>query len=243
METKMDNVQSDHQNWIYCLGEMLLVFLPAFLFIKFTSSWVGEDLIRSYGVVWVANLLMLAMIWTSLKLRGQSWKELGLTFNPVSLKQGLRVFGQSLVVFVFAVSCFILGAIIMANITGIPESADFSRYDFLKDNLGGLLLSLLGVYFISSFAEEVIYRAFLINRIVEITQSFKYSKIIAVLLSSVFFGLIHYEWGAMGMVQTGFMGLAMGISYFVLKKRLWTLIIAHIYMDTLLFVQIYLASN
>ena len=239
----MDNVQSDYQNWIYCLGEMLLVFLPAFLFIKFTSSWVGEDLIRSYGVVWVANLLMLAMIWTSLKLRGQSWKEFGLTFNPVSLKQGLRVFGQSLVVFVFAVSCFILGAIIMANITGIPESADFSRYDFLKDNLGRLLLSLLGVYFISSFAEEVIYRAFLINRIVEITQSFKYSKIIAVLLSSVFFGLIHYEWGAMGMVQTGFMGLAMGISYFVLKKRLWTLIIAHIYMDTLLFVQIYLASN
>ncbi|WP_019669894.1 CPBP family intramembrane glutamic endopeptidase [Eudoraea adriatica] len=243
METKMENVQSDHQNWIYCFGEMLLVFLPALLFIKCTSSWVGEDLIRSYGVVWVANLLMLAMIWTSLKLRGQSWKEFGLTFNPVSLKQGLRAFGQSLVVFVFAVSCFILGAIIMANITGIPDSADFSRYDFLKDNLGGLLLSLLGVYFISSFAEEVIYRAFLINRIAEITQSFKYSKLIAVLLSSVFFGLIHYEWGAMGMVQTGFMGLAMGISYFVLKKRLWTLIIAHIYMDTLLFVQIYLASN
>ncbi len=239
----MENVQSDHQNWIYCFGEMLLVFLPALLFIKCTSSWVGEDLIRSYGVVWVANLLMLAMIWTSLKLRGQSWKEFGLTFNPVSLKQGLRAFGQSLVVFVFAVSCFILGAIIMANITGIPDSADFSRYDFLKDNLGGLLLSLLGVYFISSFAEEVIYRAFLINRIAEITQSFKYSKLIAVLLSSVFFGLIHYEWGAMGMVQTGFMGLAMGISYFVLKKRLWTLIIAHIYMDTLLFVQIYLASN
>lgn len=243
METKMENVKSEQQTWIYCLGEMLLVFLPAFLFIKFTSTWVGEDLIRSNGVIWVANLLMLAMIWTSLKLRGQSWKEFGLTFNKVTLKQGLRVFGQSLVVFIFATSCFILGAIIMANITGIPESADFSRYDFLKDNLMGLLLSLLGVYFISSFAEEVIYRAFLINRIVEITQSFKYSKIIAVLLSSVFFGLIHYEWGLMGMVQTGFMGLAMGISYLVLKKRLWTLIIAHIYMDTLLFVQIYLASN
>lgn len=239
----MENVTSEQQNWIYCLGEMLLVFLPAFLFIKFTSAWVGEDLIRSYSVVWIANLLMLAMIWTSLKLRGQSWKDFGLTFNRVTPKQGLRVLGQSLLVFLFATGCFILGAIIMANITGIPESANFSRYDFLKDNLVGLLLSLLGVYFISSFAEEVIYRAFLINRIIEITESFKYSKIIAVLLSSIFFGLIHYEWGPMGMVQTGFMGLAMGISYLVLKKRLWTLIIAHIYMDTLLFVQIYLASN
>lgn len=243
METKMVNAQSEKQNWIYCLGEMLLVFLPAFLFIKLGSSWAGEDLIRSYSIVWVANILMLVMIWTSLKLRGQSWKEFGLTFNRVTLKQGLRILGQSLLVFIFATSCFVLGAIIMADITGFPESADFSRYDFLRDNLEGLLLSLLGVYFISSFAEEVIYRAFLINRIVEITQSFKYRKIIAVLLSSVFFGLIHYEWGLMGMVQTGFMGFAMGISYFLLKKRLWTLIIAHIYMDTLLFVQIYLASN
>ncbi|MBT8313369.1 MAG: CPBP family intramembrane metalloprotease, partial [Maribacter sp.] len=241
--TKMENVHYDHKNWIYRIGELLLVFLPAFLFIKLTSPWVGEDLIRGNGVVWIANLLMLAMIWTSLKLRGQSWKEFGLTFNRLSLRQGLRFFGQSLVVFAFGISCFIIGAVIMANITGIPESADFSKYDFLKDNLGGLLLSLLGVYFISSFAEEVIYRAFLINRIVEIVQSLKYSKVIAVILSSIFFGLIHYEWGAMGMVQTGFMGLAMGISYFVLKKRLWVLITAHIYMDTLLFVQIYLASN
>ena len=104
-------------------------------------------------------------------------------------------------------------------------------------------MSLLGVYFISSFAEEVIYRAFVINRLIEMTKTFKYSKHLAVLLGAVFFGLIHYEWGAMGMVQTGFMGLAMGISYLVLKKRLWVLIIAHMYMDTLLFVQIYLASN
>lgn len=243
MESKTESVQVEHKSWIYCFGEMVLVFLPAFLLIKFSSSWVGENLIRSYTIVWAANLLMLALIWTSLKLRAQRWTDFGLTFKPVSRRQGLRIFGQSLVVFVFAISCFILGAIIMANITGIPESADFSRYDFLKDNLGGLILSLLGVYFISSFAEEVIYRAFLINRIDEITHSIKYSKLIAVLLSSIFFGLIHYEWGAMGMVQTGFMGLAMGICYIKLKKRLWILILAHMYMDTLLFVQIYLASN
>ena len=243
METKMQNIQADRRSWIFCLGELLLVFLPAFLLIKLTGSWVGEDLIRSYGIVWGANLLMLAMIWTSLKLRGNNYAEFGLTFKVVSLKQRIRIFGQSLLVFAFAVSCFILGAIIMANITGIPESADFSRYDFLKDNLGGLILSLLGVYFISSFAEEVIYRAFLINRLAEITHSFKYSSLLAVLLSSIFFGLIHYEWGVMGMVQTGFMGLAMGISYLVLKKKIWILILAHIYMDTLLFVQIYLASN
>ena len=103
METKIENAQAKHQSWLYCLGELILVFLPAFILLKVSSSWVGEDLIRSYTIVWLANLLMLAMIWTSLKLRGHSWKTFGLTFKPVNLKQSLRIFGQSLLVFVFAV--------------------------------------------------------------------------------------------------------------------------------------------
>lgn len=69
---------------------------------------------------------------------------------------------------------FIIGSIAMANITGIPEgSADMSGYAFLKDNLGMLFLSLLGVYIVSSFGEEVIYRGFLINRISEIGRQTK----------------------------------------------------------------------
>jgi hypothetical protein len=243
METQIENTHSNQHSWIFRLGEILLVFLPAFLFIKIMSSWVGEDAIRSQGVVWVANVLMLAMVWTSLKLRGQSWKDFGLTLTRVSPTEGLRIFGLSLLVFVIGVSAFLIGSILMANITGFPESADLSKYDFLKDNLGMLFISLAGVYIVSSFGEEVIYRAFLINRISELANATKYSTVIAVILSSVFFGLIHYEWGPMGMVQTGFMGLAMGICYIKLKKRLWILILAHAYMDTVLLVQMYMASN
>ena len=47
----------------------------------------------------------------------------------------------------------------------------------------------------------------------------------------------------MGIVQTGFMGLALGICYVKLNKRLWILILAHAYMDTILMGQLYLASN
>ena len=156
---------------MYYLVEMLLVFTPAFLLIKLSSSWVGEDVIRSLGVVWTANLTMLIMIWASLKWRGQSWKDFGISFKRVSLNQGLKIFGLSLLVFVIAVGSYLLGSIIMANINGIPESADLSRYDYLKGNLGGLLFSLVGVYIVSSFGEEVIYRAFLINRISELLNS------------------------------------------------------------------------
>ena len=131
----------------------------------------------------------------------------------------------------------------MANITGIPQSADLSGYDYLKDNIGMFFLTLIGVYVVSSFGEEVIYRAFLINRIAELGNTTRNATIIAIVLSSIIFGLVHYDWGPMGIVQTGFMGLVLGICYIKLKKRLWILILAHAYMDTILITQMYLASN
>lgn len=138
---------------------------------------------------------------------------------------------------------FIVGSIIMANITGIPESADMSSYSYLKDNIWMLILTLAGVYIVSSFGEEVIYRAFLINRISQLGLDSKSGKIITVILSAVVFGLAHYSWGPMGIVQTSFMGLALGFCYILIKKRLWILIFAHVYMDTILMLQMYFNSN
>ncbi|GJM27696.1 MAG: hypothetical protein DHS20C17_03310 [Cyclobacteriaceae bacterium] len=243
MESQLENAHSDQYSGIFCVSEILLVFLPALLLIKLTGSWVGEDTIRSFGIIWVANILMLVMIWTGMRLRGTTWEDFGLTFTPVSFTEGLKIFGLSVLVFAIGVFAFLIGPILLPNLIEIQQHADFSRYDFLKDNPGGFLLSLAGVCIVSSFGEEVIYRAFLINRISELARSSKYRSVIAVIVSSIFFGLVHYEWGPMGMVQTGCMGLVMGISYIKLKKRLWILILAHAYMDTILLVQLYLASN
>lgn len=228
---------------LFKIGEILLVFIAAFVIIGLAKPLVGDDPILKQAAVWIANILMLFIVWSGLKLRGESWKDFGLGFKSISWKGVMKVFLLSLLVFVLAVAGFIIGSIIMANITGIPESANMSGYDYLKDNIGMLLLTLGGVYIVSSFGEEVIYRAFLINRISELGQETKKTTIIAVILSSIIFGLVHYEWGPMGIVQTGFMGLALGICYVKFKKKLWILILAHAYMDTILMVQMYLASN
>lgn len=230
-------------NRLFRIGEILLVFIVAFVFIGLTKPLVGDNPILKQAAVWIANILMLIIVWTGLKLRGESWKDFGLGFKSITWSEGLKMFLLSLLVFVLAVAGFIIGSIIMANITGIPESANMSGYDYLKDNIGMLLLTLGGVYIVSSFGEEVIYRAFLINRISEFGQETKKATIIAVILSSIIFGLVHYEWGPMGIVQTGFMGLALGICYIKLKRRLWILILAHAYMDTILMLQMYMVSN
>jgi len=230
-------------NRLFKIGEILLVFIAAFVFIGLTKPLVGDNPILKQAAVWIANILMLIIVWIGLKLRGECWKDFGLGFKSITWSEGMKMFLLSLLVFVLAVAGFIIGSIIMANITGIPESANMSGYDYLKDNIGMLLLTLGGVYIVSSFGEEVIYRAFLINRISELGQETKKATIIAVILSSIIFGLVHYEWGPMGIVQTGFMGLALGICYIKLKRRLWILILAHAYMDTILMLQMYMVSN
>ena len=230
-------------NPLFKIGEIIVVFFTAYLLISMGKYWAGDDLILNQAVVWVANIAMLLIVWAGLKLRGQSWQHFGLGFKAVSWRVALRTFLLSLLVFVLAIAGFIIGSIIMANITGIPEGADMSGYAYLRGNIGMLFLTLAGVYIVSSFGEEVIYRAFLINRISELGKESKIAAIVAVTLSSIIFGLVHFDWGPMGIVQTAFMGLVLGISYIKLKKRLWILILAHAYMDTILMVQLYLASN
>ena len=232
-----------HQRIAYKIGELLLFFLLVMAFVLLVLPLAGENLLYKQGIVWTANILMLLYIWAGIRLRGKDCSSFGLGFKRPTFKQGLRMFLLSLLVFALAMVGFMIGSIIMVNITGMPEQADMSSYAFLKDNLGLLILTLVGVYIASSFGEEVIYRGFLINRITEIGGSTRWAVRFAVLISAVIFGLVHYEWGPMGIVQTFFMGLVLGICYIKLKKRLWILVLAHAYMDTILMVQLYLASN
>ena len=44
-------------------------------------------------------------------------------------------------------------------------------------------------------------------------------------------------------MQTGFIGLALGVSYLAVGRNLWVTILAHGYMDTLLMLQMYFGAS
>jgi membrane protease YdiL (CAAX protease family) len=225
------------------VGELVAVFVVAWAVIALAGPLAGENPVAGQGVVWVANILMLVTVWLGLRLRGQGWAHFGLRFRGASRRTVVRAVLVSIGVFVAAVAAFLVGTIVMANIVGIPEGADLSGYNYLSGNLPMLILALAGVYVVSSFGEEVIHRAFLINRIAELGGGGKTAWRVAVVTSSVVFGLVHYAWGVTGIVQTAFMGLALGVSYLVVGRNLWVTILAHAYMDTILMVQMYLAPG
>lgn len=225
------------------LVEILAVFAIALAAITVGAPLAGDNPLALQGVVWLANVLMLVAVWLGLKARGQGWEHLGLGVGRFDRGALWRAAWRSLVVFVAALAAFALGSVVGAAVVGIPEPADLSSYNYLSGNLPLLLLSLAGVYIVSSLGEEIIYRGFLITRLTEIGQGGKSAVSGAVLASAVIFGLVHYKWGAMGMVQTGFMGLALGLAYLWTRRNLWVLVLAHAYLDTMLLVPLYFAPS
>lgn len=222
------------------IAELVSIFVVAGSVVAFIVPLVGDHPLARQSVVWVANVVMLAMVWLGLRLRGQNWSHFGLRFRFRGWRAAVRTILKSFVVFIAAVAAFALGSIIMGPIVGTPEPADMSGYTYLRGNVPMLILALMAVYVVSSFGEEVIYRAFLINRLAELGSGGVWALRSAVVISAVVFGLIHYDWGLMGMVQTGFMGVALGASYLLVRRNLWVLILAHAYLDTILLVQMYL---
>lgn len=219
------------------LLEIAAVFGTAFIILVVGLPLTGDNFMAKQLVIWVANVAMILIVALGLKRRGEGWSHFGV--RPI--ENWLRLVGASLLAFVFAIAAFVIGSIIMANITGIPESADMSSYEFLSGNLPMLFVTLSGIFVASSFGEEFVYRGFLTTRIAEMMGGHKRAWIWAVVISSVAFGLAHYSWGLMGIVQTSFMGAALAIAWIKAKRNLWVVIIAHAYMDVILMVQMYLA--
>jgi membrane protease YdiL (CAAX protease family) len=53
------------------------------------------------------------------------------------------------------------------------------------------------------------------------------------------FGLAHFAWGWIGMLETTLFGLVMGIAYLRSGRNLWVTIIAHALGNTIKFLLIY----
>lgn len=221
--------------------EMLLVSLPAVLVLLFAESWAGDNPLARQAVIWVAYIVMLLTVYAALRMQGTNWSHLGVSFVFAGWRRVGVTLRQSAIVFVCAALAFAIAAVVMANIVGIPEGADFQSYDYLQGNPGMLVLALVAVYIVSSFGEEVLFRGYLMTRCAEFFGSSKTGWNIAIAISTVVFALIHYDWGIAGVVQAGFMGFVLAYAYVRVHRNLWVNIVAHGVMDTILMVQLYLA--
>ncbi len=141
-----------------------------------------------------------------------------------------------------------LGAVfatgIVQSIVGAVVSPFFGQPDLsVISKLQGdplFLLQLLVISWVNgAFAEEILFRGFLMPRLAEWWGGTRQVWVIAALLSSVVFGLGHAYQGVTGMVGTGMTGLVLAGVYLVAKRNLWASVLSHGLFDSIAFVTIY----
>ena len=216
-------------------AELAGVFGLAIFLLWFAGLWIEGHGLWMQVAIWTIYLLIMLVIWKVPSRENETWKSMGFSISPDF--SWSSTFLRSLLVFVLATLAFVAVGLLAPLFGGLPPQADFSGYDFLKGNLPLLILTLIAIYIGSSLGEEVVFRGFLITRLHRLFHGFN-ANFWSVAVSGLIFGMAHVAWGPLGILQTTAMGWVLGYFYLRYQRNLWVTILAHVYMDTLLILQI-----
>jgi hypothetical protein len=222
------------------VAEMAAVFLAAFAIVAIGWRIVGDGAFARQVVVWIANVAMLTVIGISLRRRGQTTGRLGLR-RPGGWRAITFALLASVPVLLVALAAFVAGGALFSS-GAAGQAADLGDYGWLRGNIAMLVVALPAVWLVSSFGEEVVYRGFLMDRTAEALGGGRLAWAASAVVSTIVFGLAHFAWGVTGIVQTAFMGLALSVSFLAFRRSLWPLVLAHVWLDTILLVQVYAGS-
>ncbi len=220
------------------LLEILVAFLPI-LVLGIIGTRIGTDTLLGGMIVTLGYVLSILVASLVLKLRGSSWRQIGLD-RPKSWKRTVLL-GIGTLLALFFISTAL--QVIAINLPGAgTPPIDQSRFNPLEGNLVIFLLSVVLAWTTIAFGEEMFYRAFLITQLGDVFPGSKIGTVLALVVSSLIFGLVHWVEGPLGVANTFFMGLILGAIYLRSGRNLWVTIIAHGLANTIRFFFLFIGA-
>ena len=158
-----------------------------------------------------------------LRRRGLGWKDLGFRW-PENWWKTIGLTLLTMIAFIAATQMMQLFADAFFEDVGAS-----GRFDHIEGNLAAYIGIMLLVWTHASFFEELLFRAFVIDRTSQAFGGGGKADIAAALFSSIFFGYRHYYYQGMhGALITGAGGFAFAMMYLWFgRKNIMPLIFAH----------------
>lgn len=101
-----------------------------------------------------------------------------------------------------------------------------------------LAILLLISVFQAGFGEELVFRAYLFERIGKLIGDGAVQRVVMVLVTTAIFGALHFEQGWAGIANAAIVG-GISASIYALTKRLWLIVVMHATFDIASFLIIY----
>ena len=173
--------------------------------------------------------------WSSLWLRKIGWRDLG-TSRPASW---LRTISIAVIIgLVYSViELWLIEPLLYQLGVG---SEDLSNFEGIRDNIPVLMIWIIIGWLIGAFAEEMVYRGYLLNRLADLVGNGRASWVVGLIGSSAFFALGHAYLGMAGILLTFLEACVWASLYLGGRRNLWLPIIGHGTTNTLAFLLIYL---
>ena len=228
------------------LWELAAVMMPLIAALV-VNDLIGSDRTDLPGEVAVVQgplpflglVVSLGLLWYFSVRRGATWADFGIQRPQSWTRTVLTALGVSLGVLA-AVVVVINPAI---NALGVPER-DMSRFEILQDDLPNLFINLLVMWITAGFIEELLFRGYLLKRLVDLQASTsRLAWLLALVGSSVIFALPHIDQGLEGMIRTGAIGFVFGVAFLAVGRKLWPVVLAHGFIDTIDFISHFFEST
>ena len=116
---------------------------------------------------------------------------------------------------------------------------DYTEFNFIQNNVSNFVITIIAAWMIGGFYEEIIFRGF-IQKSFENWIHSKYSFLFAGLITSIIFGLYHWQQGFLGIIAATFGGLFWTYLFKRSGRNLWYTIFSHAIYDTITLTLIYL---
>ncbi len=194
------------------------------------------------GLVLLVNVFRLAepfgtllVGWFSLWFRGKTWRDVGLT-NPKSWRRTLAL--SAVLVIVVIVFSQVVSYLVYDFIGELPDT---SMFGIIKGNYFLLAFFLVVAVSWAGFPEELAYRAYFFNRLIDLFGESKLGYLLSAVASSLLFGYAHYYEGFNAVISIGLLSLLFVSIYLLSKKNLWSLIIIHSIYDIFGFIIFFLS--
>jgi membrane protease YdiL (CAAX protease family) len=171
--------------------------------------------------------LLLALGWTSLRMRGLRWRDVGLFRNRSWSK--ILLFGVAGGLALEAIELYISQPLLI-HMTG--KQPDLSDFAVLHGNLKYLLFAIGLAWTLAAFGEEMVWRGYLMSRVADLGLRTRTAWVVSLIVVNCGFGMAHAYQGITGIIDEGFMGFLLGILYLATGCNLLVPIIAHGVGDT-----------
>lgn len=218
-------MNSDDRPWL----DIALVVL-LFSALSALEPWLGVPL-EFLSVLPLVGTA--AAVWFLLQRRGMGWRTVGLESPDNVASLAVSFIGLAVVLLLFM--RFGL-PMIYGKLGGVPEVV---RYAELQGNTALFIGGLLAIWVSAAFAEELLFRGFVQNRLENLLGN-RGGWVLVALLQGGMVGLLHYNEQVSSMVVYGSIAAIFGAFYYFGGRNLWHLVLFHGLRDSMALTQIYM---